>query len=152
MSEKGTDAPKSILIAEDDDGLRFSLETLLKREGFTVATAAGGEEALARLGEWPFDLILTDLRMPDQDGIALLQQVKCRQPSAQVVVMTCYGDMDTYMEAMEEGAFEYVNKPIVKRELLALIRRALSLPEPPLPAPEPQAPEVNGLHSTSPAE
>jgi DNA-binding NtrC family response regulator len=130
MTVSGPQAPKSILIAEDDDGLRFSLETLLRREGFVVAAAAGAEEAVQRLAQAPFDLVLTDLRMPDADGIALLQRVRQLQPTVQVVLMTCYGDMDTYLEAMEEGAFEYVNKPIDKADLLALIHRALGLPAP----------------------
>jgi len=141
MSQGQSERARTVLIAEDDEGLRLSLEMLLRREGFVVTGVAGGDDAVERLARQRFDLVLTDLRMPGRDGIAVLQETKRLQPGAPVVFMTCYGDMDTYMEAMDEGAFEYVNKPLARDELVALMRRALGLPEPEVRGPAARRPE-----------
>ena len=113
-----------ILIVEDDAPSLELLQELLSGQGFQVRTARDGQEALDLLSD-PYDLVLTDLRMPRLDGIGLLKVLRERVPSPTVIVMSAYATIDSAVEATKEGAYGYIVKPIKRDSLLHLIHRAL---------------------------
>ncbi len=115
-----------ILIADDEDGLRWVLEKGLKQAGYRVIAVKDGESALQEAGAEPFDLIFLDIRMPGVDGLTLLAKIREARPDAQVVIMTAHGTMETAIQAMQRGAYDYLAKPFDLDEVLLLAERALS--------------------------
>ena len=116
---------QTILVVDDDPSNRVTLERLLKREGFTVHHAASGREAMESLRARAVDLVLTDLKMPGMSGLDLLKAVRAVDPDVEVVVMTAYGTVETAVEAMKEGAYDFVAKPLKRLELVTTVRKAL---------------------------
>jgi two-component system response regulator FlrC len=115
-----------VLVADDEQGLRTFVAEALEHDGHAVAQAADGEEAARLLARETFDLLITDLRMPRLDGMALLRQVRAVQPETEVIVLTAHGSVDTAVEAMKLGAFDYLEKPISgPAQLRLLASRAL---------------------------
>jgi two-component system response regulator FlrC len=115
-----------ILVADDEDGVRSFLAETLQLGGHTVVQAADGEQALAQLARQSFDLLITDLRMPRVDGLAVLRQVRAQQPDVEVIVLTAHGSVATAVEAMRAGAFDYLQKPVDgPDQVLLLAERAL---------------------------
>jgi len=114
-----------ILIVEDKESLRRVLAETLEGEGYGVAEAADGEEAIQKLSGERFDLVLTDLKLPRKDGIEVLRAAKENSPSAAVVLMTGFGTIDVAVQAMKEGAYDFLSKPVDTNYLLVLIERAL---------------------------
>jgi two-component system response regulator HydG len=114
-----------VLVVDDDDSNRVTMERILKREGYEVLHAASGKEALEILRDAPVDLVLTDLKMPGMSGIDLLKASRMVEPDVEVLVMTAYGTVETAVEAMKEGAYDFVSKPLKRMELLASVRKAL---------------------------
>ncbi|MBI5498764.1 MAG: sigma-54-dependent Fis family transcriptional regulator [Deltaproteobacteria bacterium] len=115
-----------ILVADDEEGIRSFVAEALETDGHAVTQAADGREAARRLGETGFDLLITDLRMPRLDGMALLRMMRAEQPEVEVLVLTAHGTVDTAVEAMKLGALDYVSKPIASpAELRLLVARAL---------------------------
>jgi len=115
-----------ILVADDEEGLREYVAEALAADGHAVSLAVDGMDAAQRLARESFDLLLTDLRMPRMDGMALLRRARADQPEMEVVVLTAHGAVDTAVEAMKLGAFDYLEKPIGSpRELRMLVSRAL---------------------------
>jgi two-component system NtrC family response regulator len=104
--------PPRLLLVEDDAAVRRSLEETLRECGYDVSTAEHAEQALARLRDVDPDVVLTDVRMPGMDGIALLRVLRERVPGTDVIVMTAFDDMPTVVSAMREGAFELLVKPL----------------------------------------
>ncbi|HXC53472.1 MAG TPA: sigma-54 dependent transcriptional regulator [Candidatus Limnocylindrales bacterium] len=117
---------RTILVVDDEERFRRLLEAALTQRGHRVVTAASGKEASARLDEG-IDLLLTDLRMPDKDGIELLGEARRSNPAMPVIVMTAYGTVDSAVQAMHLGAFDYITKPFDLDELDMLIKRAFEL-------------------------
>jgi DNA-binding NtrC family response regulator len=115
-----------ILVVDDELSIVQVLNTLLERGGHTVATAIDGEQAIKALKEDVFDLMITDVRLPVMDGITLLHKSKELQSHLAVIVMTAYAGVDNAVEAMKNGAFDYVTKPFKFDELMLTIERALS--------------------------
>jgi two-component system response regulator PilR (NtrC family) len=115
-----------ILILDDDKGMREFLEIMLTREGYDVTCAFDGEKALNLCRKAPFDLILTDLKMPKMDGIEFLKQVKDVCPEVLVILMTAYASGETAVSAMKEGAYDYIEKDFDIEDLTTLIREALN--------------------------
>ena len=113
----------NILVAEDGRSQREMLRDFLKDEGYPVSEAENGEDALIKLREDPFDLVLTDYKMPGMDGMALLLAAKELNPEVDVVVMTAFGTVETAVGAMKAGASDYITKPIDLDELQLLIER-----------------------------
>ena len=109
VSMKNND-PKKILIVDDEPEMRLALETTLKRENFQLACVEDGKQALEKIEDDDFDLVLTDVRMPKLNGLELLRSVKKKSPETKVVMMTAYGTIDNAVEAMKEGAFDYLIK------------------------------------------
>ncbi|MGK0358790.1 MAG: two-component system response regulator AtoC [Bradymonadia bacterium] len=114
-----------ILIVDDEVNLRKLLGALLRREGYAVRLAADGVEGLERFGAEPFDVVITDLRMPNLDGMGLLRALLERDPQLPVIVITAHGTVDTAVEALKIGAFDFITKPYDKDELTAVVAKAL---------------------------
>src|SRR4051812_26138711 len=115
-----------ILVADDEPGLREFITDSLELDEHTVVPAKDGREAAKLLDERGFDLVLTDLKMPGLDGMALLRKVRAEQPEVEVIVMTAHGTVDNAVEAMKLGAFEYLQKPLSgPDELRLLVARAV---------------------------
>jgi two-component system response regulator AtoC len=119
-----TRAP-SILIVDDDEPFRHVLKTELERLGFRVEAAASGGEGLRALIAAAPDVVLLDLRLPDRDGVAVLREMRSLHPSSEVILLTGHGSIETAIESIRIGAFDYVAKPCPLDELEIRIRRAL---------------------------
>jgi two-component system response regulator PilR (NtrC family) len=116
---------EAILIADDEPGIRESLAEVLRDAGHSVATAIDGTAALAALEERDFAIVVTDLRMPGTDGLAVLRRVRELSPQTVVLVMTAHGTIDTAVDALRAGAADYLLKPVVFDDLLAKVERIL---------------------------
>ena len=115
-----------VLVVDDEVSIVEVLKALLTREGYNVTTAADGEEALNELREDKFDLMISDIRMQPMDGITLLRKAREVQGHLAVIMITAYATVETAVEAMKNGAFDYVCKPFKIDELLLTVQRALS--------------------------
>src|SRR2546423_683782 len=114
----------SILVIDDEQGILDTLRILLKNEGFDVATAQGGKAGLEALKTSAPDIVLTDIRMPQVSGIDILAAVKDQDPETPVVLMTAQASLQSAIQAVNQGAFHYVQKPFSNDEIVALCRRA----------------------------
>ena len=114
-----------ILIAEDEKAQRELLEGFLKKEGFSVETAANGRQALQKLEGSLFDLALIDYKMPELDGLQTLREIRRLSPELPVVMMTAYGTVETAVASMKEGALDYLTKPIDLDELLLILNKVI---------------------------
>lgn len=114
-----------ILVVDDEVNIRAALVTLLEKKGYQVRGAGTAEDALEQLAVAPADLVLTDLRMPGLGGMEFLQRLKATWPDTEVVVMTAYGSIDTAVEAMRRGAYDYLTKPIDRERFPIVVAKAL---------------------------
>lgn len=114
-----------ILVVDDEVEMRHLLGKVLAKEGYSVETSPGGANALKKLGNTPCDIVVTDLRMLEMDGIEVLRAIKRARPETTVILMTAFGSIDSAVQAMKEGAYHYITKPFKMEELLILLRRAL---------------------------
>ncbi len=112
-----------ILVVDDEADLRRNLEDLLSDEGYRVTTAGSGQEALQALGGSPFQLVITDIRMPPPDGLELLRIVKERWPETEVLLLTAFADREDGREALRAGALDYLEKPYKEFEMLLRVGR-----------------------------
>ncbi len=115
----------SVLVVDDQRNMRATTALLLRTEGHTVQEAADGEQALAVLRSGPVDVMLTDLKMEPMDGLTLAKRALEVAPGTQVIMMTAYGSIESAVEAMRLGAYDYVTKPFKEGELVYRVRRAL---------------------------
>ena len=115
----------SILVVDDDAVARDLLVESLKLEGYQVEAAADGEEAIARGRAKRFDLVLTDIRMGDVDGLTVLREFKQGSPDTSIVLLTAFGSMQGAIEAIRQGAYDYLAKPFKKEEIKLVVRRSL---------------------------
>jgi DNA-binding NtrC family response regulator len=114
-----------ILVVDDKEMMRDSLEAILTRTGYVVRMVGSAIEALKRLEKQSFDVILTDLKMPRMDGLQFLDEVRTRQTDALVIMMTAFATIDTAVEAMRKGAYDYIQKPFDADEIILLLARGL---------------------------
>lgn len=114
-----------VLIVDDKEMMRDSVATTLSRRGHTVLSASGGKAAIERLGSKRPDLVVTDLQMPGMSGLELLEEIKKIDEDLPVILMTAYGTIETAVEAIRNGAFDYVTKPFSGDELTITVERAL---------------------------
>ena len=114
---------KRILVVDDEENARLGLSRLLAREGFFVDSAANGFEALNYLREQEVDLIITDINMPQMNGIDFLKELNRSYPNSNVIMITAYGGVESYIEVMNLGAFEYINKPVKINELKSILKK-----------------------------
>jgi DNA-binding NtrC family response regulator len=120
------DRADRILVADDEANLRKVLGALLRREGYLVEGAADGAEALARLERESFSVVISDLRMPGVDGMALLKSIVVRWPDTPVIIITAHGTVDTAVEALKAGAFDFITKPYDQAELTKVVAKAIA--------------------------
>ena len=133
----------SILIVEDDITFSLMLTTWLGKQGFVVRSSSSVSDAKRRLGEEVFDLVISDLRLPDSDGIDLLKWLKSTHPSLPLIMMTSYAEIQTAVQAMKLGAADYIAKPLNPDELLGKIKELVRVEEKaPARAPVPSAPDL----------
>ena len=127
MSEPSgaSSAGKKILVVDDDEFVCSSLKWLLMDEGYDVEVAADGKTAIELLDRRVYDLVLTDLMMPEVDGIAVLQEVKKRNPCTAVIILTGYGTLEAAMSALKDGAYDFLTKPCDDGEMKFKIQGAL---------------------------
>jgi DNA-binding NtrC family response regulator len=117
----------SILLVDDDVEVLKALAKVLEKEGYEVGAYPDARLAIQFINETKkrFDLVITDVSMPGMKGTTFLAAVKTAFPSVPVIIITAFGDWGQYMEALREGAYEYLSKPLDKAELLAAVTRAL---------------------------
>ncbi len=115
-----------ILIVEDEDLMRELLSKILEGENYRIYQAPSGEDALRILQDQTIDLILTDLRLKGMNGLQLLTEARAQDPEIVVVVMTAYASVETAVEAMRKGAYDYITKPFINDEIRVMLRRALN--------------------------
>ena len=115
----------TVLVVDDDASNRVTLERILRREGYRLLHAENGREALELVRSDDVDLVLTDLKMPGMSGIDLLKAVRTVSADVEVVVMTAYGTVETAVEAMKEGAYDFATKPLKRLEIVTTCRKAL---------------------------
>ncbi len=116
-------AKKRILVVDDEENARIGLSKLLEREGFEVESVSNGYEALNYLNQRQVNVIVTDINMPEMNGITLLKELNKSFPDSNVIMITAYGGVESYIEAMNLGAFEYINKPIKIDELKSILKK-----------------------------
>jgi DNA-binding NtrC family response regulator len=119
---------KRILVVDDEENTRLALTRLLAREGYDVKTAATRSEALHQIRMQPVELIITDLNMPVMNGLTFLRELNREQPSSNVIMITAYGEVESYLEALNLGAFEYLNKPVKLDELKKVMSKMFHEP------------------------
>lgn len=116
--------PKRILIVDDEESFRHMLSVILIKEGYEVETSSNGEEGLQKASASPFDEILCDIRMPRMDGLVFLREIKKTGAEATVIMMSAYGTVDTALEAMKLGAYDYISKPFKPDEIILTLRKS----------------------------
>ena len=125
MAAKQPQREGKILLVDDDPGLLRLLSIRLRAEGYEVEAVESAHKALATLGRFSPNLVITDLRMDKMDGIGLLKELQSRSPGLRVVIITAHGTIPDAVTATQHGAFGFLTKPIDKDELIALVQRAL---------------------------
>ncbi len=128
MEPQMAEIQKLILVVDDEENTRLALTRLLCREGYDVMTATDGCDALNQIRTHSVDLVITDLNMPVMDGLAFLKELNREHPSSHVIMLTAYGEVESYLEALNLGAFEYLNKPVKLEELIKIIEKIFSKP------------------------
>src|SRR5215475_15412808 len=117
----------SIMVVDDEPKMRDALEFILRQEGHAVCTAASGPEALAHMRTGEMDVLLSDVKMPHMDGLALLRHVKAHASGVVVIMMSGYHDVVAAVEAMKQDAFDYLVKPFSKDNMLHTVQQALTV-------------------------
>ena len=118
-------ADAQILVVDDEERMRNLLKKVLTKQGLSVQTSPNGIDALMKVEETPFDVILADIRMPEMNGIEVLKAVKETRPEIYVILMTAFGSIDSAVEAMKKGAYDYITKPFKMEEITIVIKKAL---------------------------
>ena len=116
---------RRVLVVDDEENVRITTAAILELEGYHVAMASDGRAALAQLERENFDLVLTDLRMEGMDGSALLSEINAHYPGIVIVVLTGYASIESSIDALRHGVYDYLVKPCVVDDLKLTVRRAL---------------------------
>ena len=114
----------SILVVDDEKGIREFLEITLKKEGYEVTLSSNGEEAVELCQKREFDIVLADIKMPKGDGHMVLRKVKKLWPETIIILITAYGSLESAIEAMKDGAYDYISKPFRSDEILLTLMKA----------------------------
>jgi two-component system response regulator AtoC len=115
---------RRVLVVDDEENIRLVLRTLLKRHGYEVETAPGGDEALGLVESFGPDVVITDVRMPRMGGMDLLSTLRAKGNEATVIVMSAYGNLDQAIDAIKAGAYDYIQKPFKPDEIVLALRKA----------------------------
>jgi two-component system, NtrC family, response regulator AtoC len=149
--------PVKILIVDDEPDTLILLREIMEKENYEVRTTTDSQMAMNTFSEFHPDIVLSDIQMPHVDGVALLADIRRRNPSTQVILLTAYGSLSTAVEGIKAGAFDYLSKPFSLEEIRAVVRRAiehkrtLELVQPPSPSCFPKPPEINQIQGQSPS-
>ena len=119
MDENG----RRILVTDDEEMIRDLLSETFQKKGYTVQTTANGREALQRIKEDRWDLLVTDLRLPDISGMEILSRVKKKNPELGIIMITAYGSIKNAVKAMKQGAFDYITKPFNLDEMELVVKK-----------------------------
>ena len=119
-----SDSIKRLLVIDDEENMRHMLSSLLKRSGYHVDEAADGVQGMAKVRQQPYDYILCDVRMPNMGGMAFLEAAGDLLQETTVIMMSAYGSLDTVMEAMKRGAYDYISKPFKADEVALVLKKA----------------------------
>src|SRR3990167_9332643 len=130
MASNTTLSNARILVVDDEPDLRTLYELTLLREGYRVETAGNLAQALQHLGERRFDVVITDMRLPDGLGLELIQQLRAQQRPERCVVITAYGSAENAVESLKTGAFDYLTKPVDLKQFRSVIASAVQDPAP----------------------
>ncbi|MDT8273110.1 MAG: sigma-54 dependent transcriptional regulator [Desulfomonilia bacterium] len=120
-----TTLQKKILVVDDEVGIRQSLRMILEKEGFTVETASNGDEAFKIIRQGDIDLLISDIRMAGMDGVELLKVTKSISPCTEVIMITGYASVDSAVDSMKQGAYDYLTKPFKKADILKAVNKAI---------------------------
>ena len=118
-----TAVERHILIIDDEAPMRHMLRMVLERDGYTISEATSGRQGLDRLQSGHYSLVLCDIRMPEMDGLVFLRELSRKFPSTSVIMITAYGGVESYLEAMNLGAYEYLHKPVRLDELRSVMKK-----------------------------
>src|SRR6478736_2495981 len=116
----------TILVVEDDTAMRTFLREVLEEDGYTVEGAAGGRSGVERVRQGGIDLVVSDVTLPDRDGLDMLREIKAVTPSPHVITITAFGSIDTAIRAVKLGAFDYLTKPFDVDQLILSVEKALA--------------------------
>ena len=114
-----------LLIVDDEESVLVTMKAILEMDGYTVTTTPRGVEAFELLRQHTFDLVMTDLRLDDADGLAVLAEVRRQSPETVTIMLTGYASLDSAVRALREGAYDYLTKPCDVEELKATVARGL---------------------------
>ena len=120
---------KKILIVDDEKKLRHILQIILEQKGYLTDSAENGEEALKLIKTNNYSMVMTDIKMPVMDGISLLREIKKIDPDYPVIILTAFGSIESAVEALREGAFDYITKPFEEEKLLITVERSMRFSE-----------------------
>jgi len=135
-----------ILIVDDDANLRVGMSTILEDEGFEVAEAENGRDGIEKLGRGVYDLIITDYKMNEMDGLRFLEQLKQEYPSMKVIMVTGFGTIENAVEAMRLGAINYITKPIKPKKLVQVVKETLHVSDSDEASPEDKEARLEKYH------
>lgn len=114
-----------ILVVDDEKDTCLLLSQVLEKEGYAVDTANSGNEALSILRKKKINLVITDLKMPEMDGLTLIREARKLKFDTKFIMMTAYGEIETYLDAINMGAFDYLNKPMEISDVRNVVKKAL---------------------------
>ena len=117
---------ENLLVVDDEDVIRKGMRRILEAEGYQVTTSASGRTAIEKIQEQDFDVVITDLKMPGMDGIEVLKTIKILQPEVPVIIITGYSTVDTAVDAMKNGAFDYIAKPFTSSLIIDKVQKAVA--------------------------
>jgi len=117
---------KRVLVVDDEENARIGLSKILEQEGYRVDSVANGREALDFLQHQNVQVVISDLQMPEMNGMNFLRELNRHYPSTQVIMVTAHGGVESYLEAIHLGAYEYINKPIKLEELRIVMNKMLT--------------------------
>ena len=118
-----------ILIVDDEDKIRHILQIMLEQKGYTTEQASNGKEALKLLQTYHYSMVITDLKMPEMDGMTLLREIKKIDPDYPVIVLTAFGSIESAVEAIKEGALDYISKPFEEEKIIITVQRSIRFSE-----------------------
>ena len=114
-----------ILIVDDEEGIREILSRYLSKQGYAVVTAQNGKEGIETFKKEEFDLVISDIRMPEMDGVAFLNLIKKSDPDVEVIMVTAYETMESAIESLRKGAYDYIIKPFSIEKIAITVEKAL---------------------------
>ena len=117
----------NVLIIDDEPLMRLSISDALKAEGYNIASVESGGEGLKAIKDKAYDIVITDLKLPEVDGLHILKSCRHYSPMTKILMITAYGSVETAVEAMRQGAYDYITKPFSMDEMIIIVKRLIRL-------------------------